>query len=274
MTSFVAWLGVDSRGPTSIYFASDSRLSWGNDPRTWDSGRKLFACHSSPEMFGFTGYLLLPQSILTRVSDLIDRGLLPQLEDVSPIQRVEELAEITRLEVAAHRFPFADNFSLFYAARSGEGMSPKSVFHLYEVHCDAPTRTVRVFSIDMPHASSILLTHGTGKVAINEWTERWQRSDQGGTSRAVFSAFCDALRSGKDPGSGGEPQLVGLYRQDPAKMFGVVSSRGASVQGMLGLTFRSSVQLEWRDELFQRVHANGSLVKSAQLHASVKFPPI
>ncbi|GEM_PF-3666029 len=34
MTSFVAWLGADFRSPTSVYFASDSRLSWGTDSRT------------------------------------------------------------------------------------------------------------------------------------------------------------------------------------------------------------------------------------------------
>ena len=29
MTLLVAWTGIDSRGPASVYIATDSRLSWG-----------------------------------------------------------------------------------------------------------------------------------------------------------------------------------------------------------------------------------------------------
>lgn len=273
MTSFAAWLGADSRGPTSVYFASDSRLSWGTDPRTWDTGRKLFACHRSPEIFGFTGYLLLPQMILSKITEWIDRELLPSLIHSSVPGRAQELAEMTRREVDAHTFPIPGNFSLFYAARSGLGMPPNAAFHIYEVHYQAASRTVQLYQIDMPLVSSVLLTHGSGKAAVDDWTDRWKRSDQGGTSRAVFSGFCDALRDGSDKRSGGEPQLVGLYRQGHAKLFGVVSSRGASIQGRLEPTHPSLARLEWRDELFQRVHPDGSLVQSAQAHVRSELPP-
>lgn len=273
MTSFVAWLGADSRGPTSVYFASDSRLSWGTDPRTWDTGRKLFACHRSPEIFGFTGYLPLPQMILSRITELIDRKLLPSLIHGAVSGRAQELEEMTRREVDAHTYPIDGDFSLFYAARSGLGMPPNTAFHIHEVRYHAASRTVQLYPIDVPLASSVLLTRGSGKIAVDDWTDRWKRSDQGGTSRAAFSGFCDALREGSDKRSGGEPQLVGLYRQGYAKLFGVVTSRGASIQGRLGPIHPSLDRIEWRDELFQRVRPNGSLVKSAQAHVRSKLPP-
>ena len=266
MTSFVSWLGADSRGPTSVYFASDSRISWGNDPRAWDTGRKLFACRESPEIFGFTGYVLLPQSILTRASDFIDRRIWPSLASSSPVARAATLAEITRTELISHVQPIADDFSLFYAARTGEGMPDRCSFHLFQIHCRAVSREVTVNQVSIPTVSSVLRTHGTGAESIDHWAARWHASDQGGTSRAIFSAFCDSLRSGQDHRSGGEPQLIGLYRHKNAQVFGVVTERGASFEGILGVHVPRQAGIEWRDEGFQRVNPDGSRLRSAQPH--------
>jgi hypothetical protein len=267
VTSFVSWLGADSRGPTSIYFASDSRISWGNDPLAWDTGRKLFACRESPEMFGFTGYVLLPQSVLTRASDFIDRRIWSSLALSSPAERAAKLAEITRIEVRSHARPLAGDFSLFYAARSGEGMPDRCSFQLFQVHCSAGSREVTVHRVLVPTASSVLRTHGTGAESVNHWVARWHASDQGGTSRAVFSAFCDSLRAKQDARSGGEPQLIGLYRHKNAQVFGVVTERGPSFEGILGVEVPRQAGIEWRDEAFQRVKSDGSLLKAAQPHA-------
>ncbi len=267
MTSFVSWLGADSRGPTSIYFASDSRISWGNDPRAWDTGRKLFASRESPEIFGFTGYLLLPQSILTRATDFIDRRIWPSLATCGPVSRAAMLAEMTRTELRSHSYTLADDFSMFYAARTGEGMPDRASFHLFQVHCSATSRKVDVHQVPIPKVSSVLRTHGSGAESIDHWAARWHASDQGGTSRAVFSAFCDSLRAKHDPRSGGEPQLAGIYRCENAHVFGVVTERGASFEGLLGVQVPKQAGIQWRDELFQRVNPDGSLLKAAQPHA-------
>jgi hypothetical protein len=267
VTSFVSWLGADSRGPTSIYFASDSRISWGRDPLAWDTGRKLFACRESPEIFGFTGYVLLPQSILARASEFIDRRIWPPLPSLSPTERAATLAVLTKKEVEAHMHPIAEDFSLFYAARSGEGMPDRCGFQLFQIHCNARSREITVHPVLMPSVSSVLLTHGTGAESINHWAARWQSSDQGGTSRAVFSAFCDSLSAKEDARSGGEPQLIGLYRHKNAQVFGVVTARGGSFEGILGVEVPRQAGIEWRDEAFQRVNPDGSLLKAAQQHA-------
>src|SRR5688572_16192088 len=75
MTSLIAWIGVDSHGLASAYFASDSRITWtGQEP--WDYGRKLFACQKYPHILGYCGDVLFPTQTLSQVADMIDSGLL------------------------------------------------------------------------------------------------------------------------------------------------------------------------------------------------------
>ncbi len=50
----------------------------------------------------------------------------------------------------------------------------------------------------------------------------WEESLQGGTSRAIYSAFTEGLGQGADPYSGGGPQLVGLHRIGPGIRFGTI----------------------------------------------------
>src|SRR5690242_18218524 len=75
MTSLIAWIGVDSRGACSAYFASDSRITW-PDATTWDHGRKLFACQQYPHILGYCGEAFFPTQTLGQITEMIDAGLL------------------------------------------------------------------------------------------------------------------------------------------------------------------------------------------------------
>ncbi|MET3460905.1 hypothetical protein [Variovorax atrisoli] len=275
MTSFIAWLGVDSRGPTSMYFASDSRISWDKLPGAWDCGQKVFASNSSPEIFGFTGYVLLPQSILNKACSFIDRGLRPNYANENFQTRVSWLQELVKTETDKHPNRRIEDFTIFYGQRLGAGMPPKSEFHLHVISWDSKARELSNWPVLLPRRSAVLKTHGTGKSGVDKWNDVWTLSDQGNTSRTMFSAFCDSLRANEDPMSGGEPQLVGLYRQGAGQTFGVVTSNGASVHGSLLSEVPRGVKIEWRDELFQRVDVRGELLTHAQPHsrpAQVKEP--
>lgn len=266
MTSFIAWLGSDSRGPTSLYFASDSRISWGNDPKTWDTGRKLFATQTTPEIFGFTGSVLLPQAILTRTCDFIDRGFRSRENSNSPESRAEWLAAMVVSEVKAHPQKRLDDFSIFYGLRSGEGMPDRSHFNLFHIHWSSREEAISTISVEIPLVSSILKLHGSGTSSLKKWAISWKESDQGNTSRTMFSAFCDSMSSGEDKLTGGEPQLVGLYRNGNARVFGVVTKNGPSMEGSLNPPIAIDADIEWRDALFQRVNRAGTPLKSAQRH--------
>lgn len=271
MTSFLAWVAADSRGPTSLYFASDSRVSWRNDVRYWDTARKLFATNTTAEIFGFTGYVLLPQLVLARVCDFIDRGFRVLLGSDSPENRAAWLMEIIYSEVKNHPPALiTDNFSILYSVRTGQGMPSRSKFHLYRILWEAKSQSISCEEIEVPNTSSILLLDGSGVKSMEKWACAWRTSDQGNTSRTLFSGFCDSLVHGADPLSGGEPQLVGLYRLGNAKVFGIVTDKGASLEGFLNLSVPLQSNIEWRDRLFQRVTCNGKLLDKAQRHAQPK----
>ncbi len=267
MTSFIAWLGVDSRGPTSMYFASDSRISWDKVPGVWDCGQKVFAANAGAEIFGFTGYVLLPQSILGKACSFIDRGMRASSASESFETRVAWLKDLAEREVAMHPNRRIEDFTIFYGQRSGMGMPPNSTFHLHVISWDSKAKVLSTWPVVLPSRSGVLKTHGTGKAGVDKWSDAWTLSDQGNTSRTMFSAFCDSLQAKEDPMSGGEPQLVGLYRQGPGQVFGVVTERGPSLHGSLLLDVPPGVKIEWRDQLFQRVSANGELLKHAQPHS-------
>lgn len=83
---------------------------------------------------------------------------------------------------------------------------------------------------------------------------------QGRASRSIFWAFCDALRERNDPLTGGAPQLIGLYRIDQPRTFGVVYDGNRHFQGLLLQNDIKFDGIEWRDEYFQRLDGESMLV--------------
>jgi hypothetical protein len=92
---------------------------------------------------------------------------------------------------------------------------------------------------------------GSGKEEVLLHLERWEASPHAHTSRAVLSAFCDALRTGAARTVGGVPQLVGLQGQGPGRTFGVVFDGLVSIMGSQDLS-RVAGDVVYRNELFER----------------------
>jgi hypothetical protein len=263
MTTLVSWLGVDQRGPSSLYFASDSRFTWDSSTK-WDYGRKLFASRSRPEILAYCGDVLFSSQVLGQALQLIDGELLYGAS-VAPTQRLASLQQF--LQESFKHYPASQrrSFSVIYGARIGAGMG--STFYVGQIDW-TPSNQWSTLDWQLPVKSSVISKLGTGYASFSDAFQRWQGSDVGGTSRAVYSAFCDHLKSNRDPASGGAPQLVGLYREGSAMTIGVVFGgerwiSGACVKGRAG---RDDV--EWRDELFQRCDGNTlSPLVGAQRHA-------
>jgi hypothetical protein len=78
---------------------------------------------------------------------------------------------------------------------------------------------------------------------------KWEESHAGGTSRAVFSAFCDSLQSGNDPLSGGPPQLIGLWRKSPPQTFGVIWQGRRYFYGLEASAPATQDGVRWFNEL-------------------------
>jgi hypothetical protein len=265
MTSFLAWVGVDSRSPASIYLASDSRISWsvpGQPVRAWDHGRKVFASVGGPHLLGYVGDVTFASMVLSQLTSAIDAGaLFPP--DARADERFSVIVGMTKDLFRGLPESERRDFSVVYATRDGTGM--RCVFSLWVLHwsCSAGWRD-EIMSI--PPGSSSLTVLGSGQKHVQLWQGRWHSSGQGDTSRAVFSGFCDALRAGSDPLSGGSPQIVGLYRVGPGRTLGVVTARGPYIYGLPLERWSAGTVAEWRNEAFERVAPDGHLLPDAQRH--------
>ena len=260
MTSFIGWIGVDSRGPASIYLASDSRISWGS-PTVWDSARKLFASVRYPELLGYIGDVLFPSQILGQIVDLIDSDVLFGIDD-SHEEKWQRFSTQINDSFASYPREKGRSFTVVYATRQGSGVS--SVFHLATISWDPSAGWSQQWVV-LPTTSGLITALGSGAESVEKWYSRWSRTGQAGTSRSVFSAFCDSLFSREDPYTGGPPQLVGIYRIGAARTFGVIYTGQANVLGLPARALGTLQSIEWRNSLFERCDGTtGQRLQSAQ----------
>lgn len=248
MSSLVAWVGVDSRGPASFYLASDSRITWGSPGPAWDTGRKLFAAPTSSDVFGYCGEVLFPALFLSQLDSLATRRVLV-VDAEDPAKRHETVRRIAEGSFEAYPTSIRGAFTILHAARESAGMASR--FRLWRLDW-SQKRGWTDQEIDLPTESVLVLAVGSGADVVTRWDDEWRRR-LGRTSRSVFGAFCDALRSKDDPRTGGAPQLVGLYRAGGAHIFGVVSDGKRYVCGLEILDSSAVEPLEWRNELFERL---------------------
>ncbi|MFC1968340.1 hypothetical protein ACFLVX_02980 [Chloroflexota bacterium] len=247
MTSLIAWIGVDSRGPASIYLASDSRISWENRD-TWDLGRKVFASYRYPDILGYYGDVLFTSQVLGQVISLIDADSLFKT-DSTPESKFEAICTMLKQAHSTYPEKMRRTFSIVHCSRRDSRMSAS--FALSEFSWE-PNRGWQTKVIPVPTKSDVAAIYGSGERNVLESIQQWKRSEVGGTSRSIFSAFCDSLASGSDPATGGSAQLVGIYRQGAAKLFGVIYKKRRYLQGLCvdGLPYLGGV--EWFNELFER----------------------
>ena len=252
MTTLLSWTGIDTHGPASIYIASDSRISWGAN-HSWDVGRKVFSSRKFPEIFGYCGSVSFPIQILGQLIELIDSGLLFDGTETESIK----LEKVTReIERSYMQLPTSQKGSceILYAFRVGLKMRSSFHFSRIKIHdsCIIPEY------IELPEQSGLIVSSGSGKTSLNAWYEKWvglpfkDPHNTGRTSRNVFGAFCDSLKSGKDPCSGGAPQLVGMYRNGPGIGFGVIYDNKRYLNGIEVPESSALNEIEWRNNLFER----------------------
>lgn len=254
MTSLIAWVGVDSRKPASLNFASDSRITWnGNSEIKWDHGRKLFASIKYPEIFGFFGVSFFPQLILSQIMTLIDNDMLFSGQE-NPTTKFEAIYKIIYESFTYGGYPedARGNFTIIYGTREHEKM--QSVFHLARIDCERKRDLWewKTKCFKMPHSSEVILIDGTGKSAVEKSRTKWGKTSEKNTTRSIFGAFCDSVTSGKDRFSGGSPQLVSLIRIGSARTYGIIYKNKRYVFGMRVNNTPHINQIDWRNSLLER----------------------
>lgn len=271
MTTLLSWVSVDSRGPSALYIVSDSRITWGSQAKCWDSGRKLFACQSA-DIFGYSGDVLFPSLALGQIGDLIDHGLLWD-ESADARTRHSVLFQYLRCSFSRRHATPDQDFSIIHGARDGKDL--KSNYSVWCIRYNAKKRTWNDFEIffDAPGNSQVLCALGSGHRVLKQEIRRWAESPQGGTARSIFSAFCDALASKRDPLSGGVPQIVTLGRKDGGKIAGFVADGICYLYGLPIEPNPALEKIEWYDDLFTRISPlTLKRLSNAQRHTRVGLP--
>lgn len=256
MTTLICWCGLDSRAPSSLYVATDSRFSWPSAAH-WDRGRKILVRAQAAAVLAFAGDVTFGQNLLIGLG-----------EDTLTDSQLEE-----RLHALSSSFPIGslEGTALVFARRIGEGMAAQFIVTAFE--CEGRSWRIRNHPIPTEH-SDIVCAYGSGRAIALSELRHWVNHDVSGrTSRSVFSAFCDALRSGRDPRSGGAPQLVATYRQGPATEIGIVWGNELYLCGLSPLRGFDLTSVKWHNDLFEVCDPNTmSRRPGAQPHARRRSP--
>jgi hypothetical protein len=248
MTLLLSWLGVDSRGPASVYIASDSRISWATNDR-WDQGRKVFGFKNHPDILGYCGDVLFPSQVLSQLVDLGDAGLLfsPSDDCKTKFEAIKE-----KMVQLFHAYPhgqsriMGDYLGVLHASRDLQG---RFFCHLIEWHNGTgwSGREAKYKS----HSDKLLVLGSGSAQYLLKFKEHWA-SQNTRTSRAVFHSFCDSLSETTDPYCGGAPQLVGLYRRWNSFTTGIIWKGRRYFLGVDITNLGRFDSVEWRNELFER----------------------
>jgi hypothetical protein len=245
MTSLVCWIGKDHRKVNSVYIVTDSRITIGNHVVS-DSAQKVFACATRPEIYGYCGSADRPPEVLRSLVSALDSGSI-EMTAASGYDSAEQVRRFLagQLPITAAG-PDYSNTVIVRAVRTGEGFE-RAEFSVFQFYVTAGGWDWS--SVELPDVSDVVVAMGSGADRVRKWREYWS-SAQGRrrTSRGVFSALCGALRAEEDHWSGGPPQLVGMYQEGPAIVFGVIFN---GARYLLGREVPADAATHWRDELFQ-----------------------
>lgn len=205
MTLIVAWVSRDQDGPSTVYIASDSRLTQG--AAIWDHGKKVYASRTATWIFGFCGAALIVSQLVSQMVDAIDAGFIP------PQQRPDDGWEACRRYLE----------SGLAGGTAFVGCQPSYVIgfrRLDNGHFDGGYFTIRTeLKVDFTHlrmdpnmkGSSIVKVLGTGAEVFGEIeAETREKNFRQCVSRVFFAAVCRAISRKCVTTVGGVPQLVSL----------------------------------------------------------------
>ena len=261
MTLLVSWIGVDQRGPASLYLMSDSRISWKGSTQleTWDFGKKVFPFRNSPDIIGYCGDVLFATMAISHIVELADSGFLfDNIFDAGKKFKRLRYKVIELFTSYPERY-LSKSISILFGSR----VNPRK-FVCYELSWSADEGW-KDNSISYSQYSDKLFVLGSGAREFNEKYKIYQESSIKRTSRLIFQCFCSTLANTHDTSIGGAPQVVGLYRIKNAVNYGVVYKNSRFCSGVPVDNLGGLESVEWRNELFERVNGESKeIIPGAQ----------
>lgn len=261
MTTLIIWAGVDTHGQSSLNMASDSRITFTDGGVQWDQAQKVYAMKSQPIVMGFVGDVMFPWTALSTVASRIEQSFYGS--DTKTV--VESVVVAIRQLWDEYPTRAKADTEIYIGFRIGEGITCR--FSLVQLQ-GSKDQEWRRRTLEMPSSSAeLVIRRGTGREAFDAATAYWEAGAAHGTSRAVFSAFIDALESGKDSASGGAPQLASIYRKFNGIPLGIVYRNRRYFQGSAFIGHETVDGIEWRGPLFERLDGKAKkLLTGAQIH--------
>jgi hypothetical protein len=253
MTLIIAWIGVDDKKDgketSSIYIASDSRYTWGN-AKQFDYGIKVFGSSKHPEVFGFCGDVLFPSIIFAQIIPQIDNGILIEPNDTGETKN-KKVFEFMKSSFDTYPKEILANntFTILHATRS------EKEFKLFKTTF-GNDKILKNTEVEIPKVSTKIFCGGSGQTEFDKRWEKWNNSKHNNyrTSRAVYHCLSETLKEIKDPRTGGLPQIIGLYRIENMRLFGIVENEKKYIYGKESSQDINSKSIEWRNENFERIN--------------------
>ena len=250
MTSLIVWVSRDQRRFSALHVASDSRVSWEATAGRWDAGRKVFASKVTPDVWAYCGDVLFPALVLSQLVSAADHGLV--LGEGTPEVRHARAVAAMQVSFQQRMKAVELDFTILHATRQGEGRNAEPRLWRTSVAVRSRTWTDEELEIAEDHAG-VVGRFGSGRVSMELASQPWSKSEVGHTSRAVYSGFCDALAGGRDPLTGGAPQLGSLFPRGAGRTSGVLHEGQLYLHGLPILEPFAAPEVEWYDRLFERI---------------------
>lgn len=250
MTLIAAWAGLDGKkdGPrvASIYFASDSRFSWSTG-KHYDEGRKVFCSLKYPYIFAYCGDVTFPLNSIERIIDKIDCDMFFPSEHCDFKEKLETIAEELRTSLNLYPFPNA-KFTILVASREST-----YCFHVGKIVWKS--NQLLTEELELPKSSGRVFWGGSG---LNDFEKVFNEETRNnnlnvGTSRFYYQCIAKTIREYESDTVGGTPQLVGLFRKGPGRIFGIISGNNRYILGKKVNNSPQNLQIEWRNDNFEVV---------------------
>jgi hypothetical protein len=252
MTSLLCWATYregEAATPSSIYVASDSRITWGGPNRLWDGARKVFTCRIEPHVYGYSGDVVFPSLAIAQIVSAIDNGALFPKGANAELMHEIVLASLTVSFQRRHQTPDQD-FSILHVLRTGKNKRRR--FSVRQISYDSKRKEWKSVTSVIPAKTDTIAILGSGGTSVKKHMHKWRASDAWGRSAAIFSGFCDALFSAEDRYSGGMPQLGAVNPGSHAQIIGFVDDDGALyLHGLAVSPVKTMRRIRWFNRDFE-----------------------
>lgn len=263
MTLIVSWAGLDCKKEgnkvSSIYFASDSRFSWkeGDRYRKFDEGIKVFCSLKRPYIFAYCGDVVFPKNSIDRLISKIDNDLLFPKGNIDFNEKLKIIC--SEIETSVQSYPFPDVcFSILVATRESY-----YDFHIGKIVCNK--KRLSYEEGELPSKSDEIYVEGSGAKDFERIKRSLKFNINEGTSRFYFHCLSKTIKDCESDTVGGVPQLVGLFRQGPGIIFGIIEGDNRYILSNQINYSEECFNIQWRNSNFERINPETmSLQEGAQ----------